>query len=103
MRVELVRGFRATSPDRTDGSWIITLSEPSGASLAATADEIAFLFDNVDRCCIHAAPSFGHIGPGEAGTAVSRFYLPRGTIETFRQRFREDGAALAGRQRWARR
>ncbi|MBE7501708.1 MAG: penicillin acylase family protein [Verrucomicrobiales bacterium] len=98
-----VRGFRATSPDRTDGSWIITLSEPSGAYMAATAHEIAFLFDNVDRCCIHAAPSFGDIGPGEASTVVSRLYLARGTLDTFLQRLREDRATLAARQRWARR
>ena len=32
-----VRGFGATSPDRTDGSWIVTLSEPAGAYMAATA------------------------------------------------------------------
>jgi hypothetical protein len=57
-----VRGFGATSPDRTDGSWIVTLSEPAGSYMAATAMEVAFLFDNLDRCCIHAAPSFGDIG-----------------------------------------
>lgn len=71
--------------------------------MAATAHEIAFLFDNVDRCCIHAAPSFGDIGPGEASTVVSRFYLARGTLEAFLQRLREDRATLAARQRWARR
>ena len=30
-----VRGFGATSPDRTDGSWIVTLSQPEGAYMAA--------------------------------------------------------------------
>jgi hypothetical protein len=35
-----VRGFGATSPDRTDGSWIVTLSEPAGSYMAATAMEV---------------------------------------------------------------
>jgi hypothetical protein len=46
-----VRTFGATSPDRTDGSWIVTLSEPAGAYMAATSVQTAFLFDNLDRCC----------------------------------------------------
>jgi creatinine amidohydrolase len=96
-----VRGFGATSPDRTDGSWIVTLSEPAGSYMAATAMEVAFLFDNLDRCCIHAAPSFGDIGPGEASTTVSRFYLARGKLDDFLQRIEADRVALMARQRWA--
>jgi hypothetical protein len=66
--------------------------------------EAAFLFDNLDRCCIHAAPSFGDIGPGEASTTVSRFYLARGTLDDFPaahgKRSRSvGGAAASGRGR----
>jgi len=43
-----VRGFGATSSDRTAGSWIVTLSEPAGAYMATTATEAAFLFDNLE-------------------------------------------------------
>ena len=81
-----MRGFGATSPDRTDGSWIVTLSEPAGAYMAATAMQAAFLFDNLDRCCLHAAPGFGDIGPGEGSTTVSRLYLAKGTLDDFLQR-----------------
>ena len=97
-----VRGFGATSPDRTDGEWIVTTSEPAGAYMAATALEAAFLFDNLDRCCLHAAPSFGDIGPGEASTTVSRIYLAKGTLESFLQRLANDRPGLAARQKWAR-
>ena len=97
-----MRGFGATSPDRTDGSWIVTLSEPAGAYMAATAMEAAFLFDNLDRCCLHAAPSFGDIGPGEASTTVSRLYLAKGTLDDFLKRQAADRpAVLAARQKWA--
>lgn len=97
-----VRGFGATSPDRTDGSWIVTLSEPAGAYMAATAMEAAFLFDNLDRCCLHAAPSFGDIGPGEGSTTVSRLYLAKGTLDDFLRRLAADRPGLAARQKWAR-
>ena len=70
-----VRGFSATSPDRTDGSWIVTLSEPAGSYMAALVVDTAFLFDNLDRCCIHAAPSLGDIGPGESSSIACRFLL----------------------------
>lgn len=97
-----VRGFGATSPDRTDGSWIVTLSEPAGTYMAATAVEAVFLFDNLDRCCIHAAPGFGDIGPGESSRTVSRLYLACGTLDGFLARFEADRPGLATRQKWAR-
>ncbi len=97
-----VRGFQATSPDRTDGSWIVTLSEPAGSYMAATTLDSVFLFDNLDRCCIHSAPSFGDVGPQEASTTVSRFYLARGDLEDFLNRYGTDRVHLAKRQKWAR-
>jgi hypothetical protein len=97
-----VRGFGATSPDRTDDSWIVTLSEPAGTYMAATALEAVFLFDNLDRCCIHAAPGFGDIGPGESSRTVSRLYLACGTLDNFLARFDADRSGLAARQKWAR-
>jgi hypothetical protein len=96
-----VRGFGATSPDRTDGSWIVTLSEPAGSYMAATAMETAFLFDNLDRCCIHSAPGFGDIAPQEKSTTVSRIYLAKGTLESFLQRLEADRPGLEARQKWA--
>ena len=96
-----VRGFGATSPNRTDGSWIVTLSEPAGSFIAATAFDAAFLFDNLDRCCIHSAPSFGNIGPNEKSMAVSRIYLAKGTLESFMQRMETDRPGLETRQSWA--
>jgi creatinine amidohydrolase len=97
-----VRTFGATSPDRTDGSWIVTLSEPAGAYMAATAVQTAFLFDNLDRCCLHSAPSFGDIGPGQSSTTVSRLYLAKGTLDDFLKRQAADRPGLVARQSWAR-
>lgn len=97
-----VRTFGATSPDRTDGTWIVTLSEPAGAYMAATAVETAFLFDNLDRCCLHSSPSFGDIGPGQSSTTVSRLYLAKGTLDEFLKRLAADRPGMIARQKWAR-
>jgi len=94
-----VRGFGATSPDRTDGSWIVTLSQPQGAYMAVSVVETTFLFNNLDRCCIHAAAGFGDIGPGQAGATVSRFYLARGSLEDFLKRWEADRPGLTSRQK----
>jgi|GEM_PF-784808 len=93
-----VRGFHATSPNRTDGSWIVTLSQPQGSYMAAAVVDAAFLFDNLDRCCIHAATSFGDIAPGRTSTTVSRFYLARGSLNDFVARYAADRPGLASRQ-----
>jgi len=96
-----VHGFGATSPNRTDDSWIVTLSDPPGAYMGATSVDSLFLFDNLDRCCIHSAPNFGTIGPGQASTTVSRVYFAKGSLGDFINRFRADRAALEPKQRWA--
>jgi hypothetical protein len=97
-----VRGFSAISPHRTTDSWIMTLSEDRKSHMAATSLDSLFLFNNLDRCCIHAAPSFGDIGPGERSTTVARLYLAHGGLDDFLARFATDRDALAARQSWAR-
>jgi hypothetical protein len=82
-----VNGFQATSPDKTDDSWIVTLSDDGSAYMAATSPQSCFLFDNLDRCCIHSATNFGNIPAGGEATVSSRFYLARGSLDDFLQRF----------------
>ena len=92
-----VRGFEATNAVRTDRPWIVTLSDAGTHFMAAAAPEAVFLFNNVDRGCIHAAPSFGDIGPREKGRAVARFYFARGGVSEFLRRWREDLPGLERR------
>jgi len=96
-----VRGFHATSPNRTDGSWIVTLSDLPGSYMAATSPNAAFLFDNLDRCCIHSAAGFGDIPPGKTSTTVCRLYFAHGSLQDFLKRYQTDTEALAARQKWA--
>jgi creatinine amidohydrolase len=56
----------------------------------------------LDRCCLHAAPSFGDLGPDEASTTVSRIDLARGTPEDFVRRQAADRPEFAARENWTR-
>ncbi len=85
-----IEGFKATSPDRSDDSYIVTMSEDGRSYMAATSPKSCFLFDNLDRCCIHSATDFGSIPVGEEKTVISRFYFGQGSLEDFLQRFESE-------------
>jgi hypothetical protein len=85
-----VTGFSATSPDRTDDSYIVTISEDGTSYMAATSPKANFLFDNLDRCCIHSCTDFGTIGSGQRKTVNSRFFFGRGTLSDFIARFNSE-------------
>lgn len=82
-----INGFQATSPDKTNDSYIVTMSEDGNSYMAATSPKSCFLFDNLDRCCIHSAVNFGDIPSGSEKTTTCRFYLAKGTLQDFLARF----------------
>ena len=78
--------FQATSPQRSDGNYLVTLSDSGNGYMAATSPEALFLFNNQKFKCIHSAPNFGIIAPGESATGTCRFYFGEGTLTTFLER-----------------
>jgi hypothetical protein len=78
--------FQATSPQRSDGNYLVTLSESRNAYMAATSPEALFLFNNQKFKCIHSAPNFGVVAPGESATVTCRFYFGVGNLTTFLER-----------------
>jgi hypothetical protein len=82
--------FEATSLDRTDGDYLVTLSESGKTYMAATSPNTLYLFNNLDFTCIHAAPTFGNIGPGESSSLTTRFYFSEGGLKDFLKRFNKD-------------
>lgn len=86
--------FEATSTDRTDGAWLVTVSESDSAYMATASGDAMFLFDNTRLGCIHSSPSFGAIEPGNEKTVVSRVYLAHGTLDDFLSRYAADRKRL---------
>ena len=92
--------FDATSEERTDGDYLVTLSESGNSYMAATSPNTLYLFNNLEFTCIHAAPTFGDIGPGESSTLTTRFYFSEGGLDDFLKRFsKDDKQTSAGQNR----
>lgn len=85
-----VKGFKATSPDKTDDTYIVTMSSDGSSYMAATSPNALFLFDNLDRCCIHSATDFGDIPSGGERTVTSRFYFAKGSLDDFLSRYESE-------------
>lgn len=87
------RAFQATSPARSDDSWVVIISEEGNAYMATTAPDASFLFTNTAFGCIHAAPAFGDIDPDDERTVEARVYLSQGGLGDFMERYEADRAA----------
>lgn len=85
--------FEATSPESSDGSWMAIVSETGDAYLGVTTPDALFLFHNTALGCIHAAPYFGGLSPGQHATVTSRVYVSTGTLQDFRERAHADRMA----------
>ena len=91
-----IKGLSATSPDKTDDSYIVTMAADGLSYVAATSPKSAFLFNDIDRCCIHSAANFGDIPAGQFASVTCRFYFAHGSLDDFLVRFRREvkGTAL---------
>ncbi|MFY0651770.1 MAG: hypothetical protein JXQ96_07035 [Cyclobacteriaceae bacterium] len=78
--------FDAISPDRTNGNYLVTLSQEKDSYMAATSQDALFLFNNLKFKCIHSAPNFGDISPNESKTVNCRFYFAKGNLNDFLNR-----------------
>jgi hypothetical protein len=98
-------GFRSTSAIGAPGTQsrptyqvnledVIRWLMPTGAFMATTCSDTMFVFDNLDRWCIHAALRFEDLGPRQVRTVVCRLYFARGSLNDFVQRYMGDKEML---------
>lgn len=85
-----ISDLNAIRTEVTDDDYIVALSDSTQSYIAAACPQALFLFHNPKFNCIHAAPAFGDIAPGEARTLTSRFYFAKGGLDTFIKRYRSD-------------
>lgn len=92
-QVPFIDAFQATPGGVVLEDWLAVVSR-DGLRLAAVVSQPAlFLFQNMEYSCIHSGPSFGPLGPGQTGSALTRVYLARGPLEDWHRRMRSE---LAG-------
>ncbi|MBI5432787.1 MAG: hypothetical protein HZA52_08160 [Planctomycetes bacterium] len=77
--------FLATSNVVLEG-WL-ALRSRDGTCLAATVSKPAgFLFHNLEFSCVHSAPSFGPLAPGQTCHARTRLYFVQASLEAWHAR-----------------
>jgi hypothetical protein len=88
-QIPFVSNFRCTSPAVAEG-WMAIVS-PDGKRLAAAVSRPAlFLFQNMEYSCIHSAPGFGPVRPGETKQARTRLYFVTASLEDWHRRMRSE-------------
>jgi len=87
--IPFVAGFEA-SPDTALEGWLVIVAR-DGRRLVATASRpTLFLFQNMEYSCIHSAPGFGSLQPGETGSALTRLYFVEASVEEWHARMRRE-------------
>ena len=87
--IPFVAGF-AASPDTALEGWLVIVAR-DGRRLVATASRpTLFLFQNMEYSCIHSAPGFGSLQPGETGSALTRLYFVEASVEEWHARMRRE-------------
>lgn len=89
--IPFANAFQATPVGVLEG-WLAIRSR-DGTRLAAVASKPAlFLFQNMEYSCIHSAPSFGALSPGQTGEALTRIYLVEASLGDWYTRMRREFA-----------
>jgi hypothetical protein len=89
MQIPFVASFDAT-PAVVLERWLAIRSRDGHCLAAAVSRPALFLFQNMEFSCIHAAPGFGTLQPGEAGEARTRLYLVRSSLQDWHTRMKEE-------------
>jgi hypothetical protein len=89
--IPFVSNFRCTSPAVAEG-WMAIVAPDGKRLVAAVSRPALFLFQNMEYSCIHSAPGFGPIRPGETKRAKTRLYFVSATLEEWHRRMRSEMA-----------
>jgi hypothetical protein len=92
--LRFVNAFKATCETPAADSWIATVAADGRRVVGVAAEQAAFLFNNAEYGCIHSAPDFGDVPPGETRWALTRVYLIPGDLGTFIKRQAHDRQGL---------
>ena len=89
-QIPFVANFASTPDDLILEPWMAIQSADGGRLMGVASAPGLFLFQNMEYSCIHSAPGFGKLQPGETGEAVTRLYFAEQDVESWRDRVRAD-------------
>jgi hypothetical protein len=88
-QIPFANQFQAT-PNVVLEGWLAIQSRDGSRLVAAVARPALFLFNNMEYSCIHAAPSFGPLAPGQTGHARTRVYFVQSSLADWYARMKEE-------------
>ena len=86
-QLPFANAFQAT-PSFTAEGWIAIQSRDGSRLVAIVAKPALFLFQNSEFTCIHAAPDFGTLAPGQFAVTQTRIYFVQSTLLEWYTRMR---------------
>ena len=92
--IPFVSRFQSTPDDVAIEGWMAIRTRDDKRMVAVVAKPALYTFQNREYSCIHSAPSFGALKPGETGTAFSRIYFVEASLEEWYERMVSEFAAI---------
>ena len=74
--------------------WLAIRARDDRHMVATVSKKALYTFQNREYSCIHSAPTFGPLKPGEEGNAITRIYFVEATLEDWYERMTREFAAI---------
>ena len=84
--IPFVNGFRSTPENVAIEGWMAIRSRDDSHMVAVVSKPALLTFQNREYSCIHSAPGFGALKPGQVGSALTRVYFVKATLADWYQR-----------------
>lgn len=92
--IPFVARFQSTPEDLTMEGWMVIRAGDDRHMVATVSKKALYTFQNREYSCIHSAPTFGSLRPGETGNAITRVYFVEASLEDWYVRMREEFAGI---------
>ena len=92
--IPFVESFKSTPENIYIEGWMAIRSRDNNHLVATVSKPALYIFQNREYSCIHSAPSFGALKPGESGSAFSRLYFVEANLEDWYQRMKKELAVI---------
>ena len=88
-QIPFANSFQAT-PDFTAEGWLAVQSRDGTCLIAIVSKPALFLFQNSEFNCIHSAPDFGKLVPGQMSETQTRIYIVQSSLKDWYKRMRDE-------------
>ncbi len=92
--IPFVDRFKSTPEEVSIEGWMAIRSRDDRRMVAVASKPALYTFQNREYSCIHSAPTFGDLGPGEQGAAFSRIYFVETSLEEWYDRMTTEFAEI---------